>query len=129
MLSWTCSPIDFGRAVRDAAETVLKEHGLALGNAVVGGEAWSAREGASVEVRSATPRADELATVVANAKGALVLVRTNRERIEVKAVLARAGVKAQDVMTIHASRGKEADRVVLACGRGSSRFAALFAAH
>lgn len=29
MFSWTCPPIDFGRAVRDAAETVLKEHGLA----------------------------------------------------------------------------------------------------
>lgn len=28
MFSWTCSPIDFGRAVRDAAEAVLKEHGL-----------------------------------------------------------------------------------------------------
>ncbi len=45
-----------------------------------------------------------------------VLVRTNRERIEVKAALALAGVKPQDVMTVHASKGKEADCVVLACG-------------
>jgi hypothetical protein len=89
---------------------------VALGNAVVGGEAWSGREGAPVEVRSATSRADELATIVANAEGALVLVRTNRERIEVKAALARAGVTPQGVMTVHASKGKEADRVVLACG-------------
>ena len=89
---------------------------VALGNAVVGGEAWSGRDGAPVEVRSATSRADELATIAANAEGALVLVRTNRERIEVKAALARAGVKPQDVMTVHASKGKEADRVVLACG-------------
>lgn len=29
MLSWSGSPIDFGRAVRDAADTVLQTHGLA----------------------------------------------------------------------------------------------------
>ncbi|OKO69456.1 hypothetical protein AC628_33360 [Bradyrhizobium sp. NAS96.2] len=29
MLSFLCAPLDFGRAVRDAAEAVLKKHGLA----------------------------------------------------------------------------------------------------
>ena len=45
---------------------------VALGNAVVGGEAWSGRDGAPVEVRSATSRADELASIATKAEGALV---------------------------------------------------------
>ena len=96
---------------------------VSLGNAVVDGEAWSGREGVPVEVHSATSRVDELAAIVERAQGALVLVRTNRERIEVKAALAMAGQEPLDVMTVHASKGKEADRVVLACGLLKSKTA------
>lgn len=96
---------------------------VALGNAVVGGVAWSSKTGDPIEVFSSSSRAAELEMVTRHAAGAMVLVRTNRERIEVMAALAVAGVVPEAVMTIHAAKGKECDRVVLACGMLKDRTA------
>ncbi len=89
---------------------------VGLGNAINGGTAWASRSGAGISIARATSRQEELETIIKEAKGALILTRTNRERVEILGALAKAGVKALDVMTIHASKGCEADKVVLACG-------------
>jgi len=89
---------------------------VALGNALSGAHAWTSRTGAPVQIVQKPSRQDELEAIANHAAGALVLTRTNRERLEVLATLAKRGVQPLDVMTIHAAKGKEADKVVLACG-------------
>lgn len=89
---------------------------VAFGNALCDAKAYATRNGAPIQVDCMPRRSEELEAVASVAAGALVLVRTNRERIEVKAALANAGITPRAVMTIHASKGKESDRVVLACG-------------
>lgn len=94
---------------------------VSLGNAISGSQAWSSRTGSPVHICNLATRERELERIASLAQDALVLVRTNVERLEIRAMLARAGVAPRDVMTIHAAKGMEAPRVVLSFGTRKDR--------